>query len=112
MQTVGFDILRVSDRPNPAYDVRFSVSAPVITAFSKTYDDHANPSHGFVAVMTCSHADENCPLVEGASERIAITYDDPKDFDGTAQEATAYRDRVRQIGREMLFAFSRDQADP
>jgi len=56
--------------------------------------------------MTCSHADENCPLVLGASTRIAITFDDPKDFDGTPLEETKYHERVLQIGREMLFVFS------
>ena len=57
--------------------------------------------------MTCSHADENCPLVSGASARIALTYDDPKDFDGTPLEDAKYKERVHQIGREILFAFSR-----
>ena len=56
--------------------------------------------------MTCSHADENCPIVFGASRRIAITYDDPKDFDGTPQQEEKYMERVLQIGREMLFVFS------
>jgi arsenate reductase len=56
--------------------------------------------------MTCSHADENCPVVIGASTRIALTYNDPKDFDGTPQEAAKYAERVREIGREILYAFS------
>jgi arsenate reductase len=56
--------------------------------------------------MTCSHADENCPLIIGASKRIALTYDDPKVFDGTEQEVEKYQERVREIGTEILFAFS------
>jgi hypothetical protein len=45
-------------------------------------------------------------MVRGAEERIAITYEDPKSFDGTEREAEAYDERCRQIAREMLFVFS------
>ena len=106
MQKAGFQIRQMSQSVNPRYEVRFSDSALVVEVFSKKYDDAANPSRNFAAIMTCAHADKNCPVVVGASKRIAITYDDPKDFDRTAQEETAYRDRALQIGREMLFAFS------
>ena len=57
-------------------------------------------------MMTCSHADENCPLVIGAAARISITYDDPKEFDGTAEEEVKYQERVHEIGREILYAFA------
>ncbi|MCK4776283.1 MAG: protein-tyrosine-phosphatase, partial [Candidatus Krumholzibacteria bacterium] len=60
----------------------------------------------FCAVMTCSQADKNCPVVVGASMRVAIPYDDPKAFDGTDQEAANYDERCRQISREMLYLFS------
>jgi hypothetical protein len=76
-------------------------------AFSKVYDDSPNPSEGFAAIMTCSSADQACPIVHGAAERIAIPYDDPKAFDGTEQEAAKYDERCAQIAREMLYVFSR-----
>ena len=72
----------------------------------KKYDDPFNHNKDFAAIMTCSHADENCPLVLGASARIAITYDDPKEFDGTPLEGAKYKESVQQIGREMLYVFS------
>lgn len=111
MQQAGFDIRQTSQGHNPRYNVRFSDGAAVVEVFSKKYDDPTNPSRDFAAIMTCSHADQNCPLVAGASKRIAITYDDPKDFDGTAHEEIAYHDRVFQIGREMLFVFSQCRTD-
>jgi len=43
----------------------------------------------------------------GASQRMSITYNDPKEYDGTEQEEAKYLERVAQIGREMLFVFSR-----
>lgn len=106
MQDAGFDIQVFKDGANPIYKVKFSDKAQPLTVFSKKYDDDFNPKKDFAAIMTCSHADENCPLVLGATKRIALTYNDPKDFDGTAQEAAKYSERVMEIGREILYAFS------
>lgn len=106
MEQAGFGISKIKEGDNPVYEVRYADGAAPVISFSKKYDDPFNPSSDFAAIMTCSHADENCPLVLGASARIAITYDDPKDFDGTALEEAKYVERVHQIGREIFFAFS------
>ena len=106
MKEAGFDIQIFKDGTNPVYRVKFSDETPALTVFSKKYDDDFNPKEDFAAIMTCSHADENCPLVLGATKRIPLTYNDPKDFDGTPQEASKYSERVHEIGREILFAFS------
>ena len=73
----------------------------------KLYDDPSSPKNGFAAVITCSHADENCPFIPGAEARIALNYEDPKAFDGTDKQDQMYLERSRQIGREMLWAFER-----
>lgn len=106
MQQAGFSITMIKEGENPVYEVRFSESAEPVIAFSKKYDDSFNPNSDFAAIMTCSHADENCPLVMGATERISLTYDDPKNFDGTPLEAIKYKERVYEIGREVLYTFS------
>ncbi len=106
MNDAGFDIIQVKDSDNPVYEVRFAEGINPVTAFSKVYNDQFNHDKDFAAVMTCSHADENCPLVLGAIARIALTYDDPKEFDGTPQESKKYTERVEQIGTEILYAFS------
>jgi len=106
MKKVGFEITTEKEGQNPVYRVCYAADAPPIIVFSKKYDDAFNPKNDFAAIMTCSHADENCPRVTGCSARIALTYDDPKDFDATPQEAEKYAERVLQIGREILFAFS------
>lgn len=106
MREAGFDIQVFKDGSNPIYKVRFAENAAPLTVFSKKYDDEINPKKDFAAVMTCSHADENCPVIVGATKRIPITYNDPKDFDGTPLEAAKYSERVREIGREILYAFS------
>jgi arsenate reductase (thioredoxin) len=107
MQEAGFDIKIATPGDNPVYEVRFAGDARPVSVFSKTYDDPVNPGADFAAVMTCSHADQNCPVVVGSAARISLTYDDPKDFDGTPQETAKYNERVREIGREILYAFSR-----
>ena len=106
MQDAGFNIDKIKEGENPVYAVRFSDHANPIFAFSKKYDDPSNPSMDFAAIMTCSHAAENCPLVRGSLARFTITFDDPKDFDNTSQEPAKYKERVEQIGREILYAFS------
>jgi len=105
MKKAGFDISTSKDGENSVYKVKFSNDAPALTVFSKRFDDDFNPKTGFAAVMTCSHADENCPFIPGA-KRIALTFDDPKEFDGTPLEAAKYSERVHDIGREILYAFS------
>ncbi len=90
---------------NPVWAVLFGEKNQA-TCFSKVFDDPANPSTGFAAIMTCSDAEQNCPFVPGTELRIGTTYDDPKSSDGTPQQATTYRARFEQILREMLYAFS------
>lgn len=110
MQDAGFTITRIKEGENPVYEVRFAEGVAPVLSFSKKYDDPFNHQQDFAAVMTCSHADENCPIVIGASARIALTYDDPKNFDGTSLEEAKYEERVQEIGRELLFTFSQVNA--
>jgi protein-tyrosine-phosphatase len=107
LERAGFRIDTSDEGNNPVYLVRSVNDAEPMECFSKAYDRPPNPEQDFFAVMTCSQADRDCPLVLGATERIAIPYDDPKTFDGTNQEAAKYDERCRQIGREMLYVFSR-----
>lgn len=95
---------------NPTYQVHLQPERPATTAWSKVYSAPENPQHGFAAVMTCSDADEACPLVFGADSRFAIPYVDPKVSDGTAEESATYRERAEQIGTELFYVMSRAAA--
>ncbi len=106
LEKAGF-VVEKSDGDNPHYVVTFDKGGPVIECFSKTYDDPFNPSTDFAAIMTCSEADEACPVVLGAELRAPIRYEDPKVADGTPIEAAAYDERCLQIATEMLYLFSR-----
>lgn len=91
---------------NPHYSVTFSPEGPAVDAFSKKYGDAPNPQAHFAAVMTCAQADLSCPLVHGASLRVPLHYEDPKQADGTAAETATYDARCRQIATEMFYLFS------
>lgn len=109
LQRAGFEIgaSPSADAVNPRYQVRFHDKARAVECFSKVYDQDPNPPQDFCAVMTCSQADQACPVVAGAALRMAIPYEDPKAFDGTPEEGERYDERCRQIAREMLFVFSK-----
>lgn len=106
LQRSGFRI-ESSPGENPKYQVFYSESAEPIIAFSKLFDDPINHAEHFAAVMTCSHADENCPFIPGSEKRIAVRYEDPKAFDETDQEAAQYDERSLQIASEMFHVFSK-----
>jgi len=103
----GFDITRTSEGPNPMYTVNYASGVESINAFSKKYDDASNPQSNFLAIMTCSQADKACPIVKGATLRVATPYDDPKAFDGTPQETAKYDERCKQIATETVYVFSK-----
>ena len=106
MKRAGMEIEEEYRVENPLYLVKFSPDDAPQTCFSKVFDKDPNPESGFCAVMTCSSADKACPIVQGADERVAIPYEDPKVADNTPEEAAKYDERSRQIAREMLYLFS------
>ncbi|MCH2199470.1 MAG: protein-tyrosine-phosphatase [Flavobacteriales bacterium] len=103
------DGFKISDAQgdNPNYELQISPEGPSMVCFSKKYTDESNPQSGFIAIMTCSHADESCPIVYGAEARFPIQYIDPKVSDNTDKEDSTYFARSHQIGREMLWLMSR-----
>jgi len=102
----GFQIEKVSQEQNPLYAIKFDDNEHPIIGFSKTYFDDFNPKSNFAAIMTCSNADEGCPMVFGAEARFPIKYDDPKAFDGTKVMNEKYAERSLQIASELYFVFS------
>jgi protein-tyrosine-phosphatase len=92
---------------NPHVKVSYASDRAPLEMFSKKYGDPFNPQKDYAAVMTCSHADASCPLVIGASARIPVHYEDPKDSDGTPEETATYDARSKQIATEMLYVFGR-----
>ena len=105
LKRVGFRINSLGEK-NPKYSVAFAPEVKSLSMFSKMYNDPTNLSNDFGAVMTCSHADENCPVINGAQKRIQLLYEDPKEFDDTVIEANKYDERSEQIATELFHVFS------
>ncbi|MFT6054467.1 MAG: arsenate reductase [Roseivirga sp.] len=105
LKEAGFQV-KQKGQENPVYSITYADASGTIEMFSKQFDDKTNPRSDFAAIMTCSHADENCPVIPGAAIRIPIRYDDPKAFDGTPLMAAKYLERCKEIATEMYFVFS------
>ena len=102
----GFQIQNLSEGNNPVYSIKYAENEHPIIAFSKKFDDVFNPQSAFAAVMTCSQADVGCPFIAGAEKRVPITFEDPKAFDNTPQQAEKYSERSLQIATELGYVFS------
>jgi arsenate reductase len=103
---VGFEITALSEGEYPVYSIKYGPDSHPIIGFSKTFDHAFNPKSNFAAIMTCSHADENCPFIPGAEKRIPLTFEDPKEFDNTPLQTEKYAERSKEIATELFYIFS------
>lgn len=99
----GIQYQTLATGENPIYALRTGPNTPPILGFSKIYEHPFNPQSDFIALMTCSSADEGCPIVLGAKARFPLRYNDPKIADGTPEQAAVYAERCRQIATEMMY---------
>lgn len=102
LKRAGFSISGGVEESNTAYQISIDDDY-TLSCYSKLYDDTANSTSNFVALMTCSDAAENCPYIPGALARINLNYEDPKVADGTDEGAAVYEARSIQIASEMFY---------
>ncbi|HDZ04824.1 hypothetical protein LCGC14_0197970 [marine sediment metagenome] len=107
LQNQGFQIQKLSETSNPVYAIKYAENEHPVIGFSKSFENSFNPTSHFTAIMTCSQADAGCPFIAGAEKRIPITFDDPKAFDNTPQQAEKYKERSEQIATELFYVFSK-----
>lgn len=92
--------------PNPHYRIEWGKAAnSSVVEYSKTLEDVVLPGKDFAAVMVCDDADAKCPVVAGADLRVAITFLDPKAFDGSKEETAEYgktRDLLAQVMLQII----------
>ena len=103
-ERMGFKVKNTAGE-NPHYELTYHEKRKPIIVYSKTFDDISNPKNNFAAVMTCTNAEENCPIIPGAEKRISLPFEDPKIFDNSAQESEKYDERSIQIATEMKYVF-------
>jgi arsenate reductase len=104
LKRMGFEVLSENQMvDNPQYWLKYSEQSAPVVCFSKLFDDISSPKENFITMMTCGHADENCPFIPGALKRISFRFEDPKVFDGTPLEAQKYDERSLEIATELFF---------
>ena len=107
LSSAGIEISHLTEGENPVYSLRYASSCYPLIAFSKSFDYPSNPQLNFGAIMTCGHAEENCPFIPEALFRFPLTYIDPKHSDGTAEESEVYASTCQLIATEVFYLFSR-----
>ncbi len=106
LQKAGFHFnVTEFNHQNPKYLIHFDKNIEPLLGYSKLYDD-AHNSEPFIAITTCSNADENCPFIPSAIWRFHLPYKDPKEFDNTKKEEKAYLIANQQIAAEMFLLFN------
>ena len=61
--------------------------------------------------MTCSDAENNCPLIEGSEVKFSLQYEDPKKYDKTRIEKTRYKKTSEKIASEMNYLYRKLTAE-
>ncbi|MBV1888331.1 MAG: hypothetical protein KUG51_03480 [Urechidicola sp.] len=105
LQDVGFKFEhKPNTSQNPIYKITYKDIEIPITGFSKIYDDRENKKP-FIAITTCSSAEENCPFIPDAVNRFHVGYIDPKKYDNTTKMQEEYLKTNMQIAVEMNYLF-------
>jgi len=105
LQDVGFTFqISKFSHENPVYAINYKNGINPIIGFSKLYDDTHNEKP-FIAITTCSNADENCPFIPDAIQRFHLPFNDPKAFDNTLIQSEKYLEANKQIAGEIHYIF-------
>ncbi len=105
LQEVGFQFqITEFSHQNPQYSIGFQNCTNTIIGFSKLYD-HEQNKKPFIAITTCSNADENCPFIPNAIKRFHLPFKDPKSYDTTLYQAEKYLEANKQIAGEIHYIF-------
>ena len=105
LRRAGFRVGIALKGKNPHYRLGFAEGELPVIAFSKAFYSPVNPTEGFVAIMACEQANEDCPYVPGAALRLALPFTDPGFSDGSSEEKQVYDRCCRQVATEMLYIF-------
>jgi arsenate reductase len=105
IEALGCTAHKMDETSNPKYQINFG-GADLLTCYSKTIHDNVLPMHQYIAVMTCTDAEQNCPFLPLATFRIGLPYTDPKIADGTGNEALIYAACLEEILTESLYVFA------
>ncbi len=98
----GFIVNHIDTKDN-IYLLKTSKKNKGQTLYSKKHDSKNNPQRKFLAIITCSDANKQCPVVRGADKKIFLPYHDPRISDGSGLEKTTYDQSCFNIAQEMFY---------
>jgi arsenate reductase len=108
VRRAGIKVTSLDADSNPNYHVQFSLEQENnLICSSKLYNDASMEGKSFVAIMTCSDAEDNCPFIPDAIARIPLKYKDPKYADNTAEVEIAYDLCSDTIASELNYIFNK-----
>ncbi|MDP2088653.1 MAG: hypothetical protein Q8J84_04560 [Flavobacteriaceae bacterium] len=103
LQEVGFEFhLKDFSHQNPVYEISTKKMKNNIIGFSKLYNHQINQKP-FIAITTCSDAEENCPFIPDTIRRFQLPFNDPKTADNTPNSLETYKKTSRLIAGEIGF---------
>lgn len=103
----GVTIFSEDKSENPKFQFKSPQHKKEVLLFSKLYNDEANPSENFIAVMTCNSADADCPFIPGAFKRISTPFVDPKFSDGSDKMDKIYEQTSVEIATELMYVLNK-----
>ncbi|MDO6749556.1 hypothetical protein, partial [Gilvimarinus sp. 1_MG-2023] len=77
-----------------------------VLGFSKLIEHPINETP-FIAITTCDHAEQNCPLILEASSRFHLPYTDPKTEENSTNKSETYLNTSKLIAGEMGIIFKK-----
>ena len=106
LQEVGFNFqIEEYSHQNPKFIINYENCKKPIIGFSKLYDDKSNKKP-FIAIITCSATDENCPFIPEANHRFNLPFSDPRIFDNTNSQYEKYLELNKKIAGEIYYLFN------
>lgn len=103
LQEVGFEFqIKDFSHQNPVYVISAKNMKTNLLGFSKMYNDDLIKKP-FIAITTCSNADENCPVILEAVKRFHLPFTDPKMADNTPNGLEIYKKTSKLIAGEIGF---------
>ena len=106
LSSIGFKIITQTTGKQNMYALCFSPKESLITLYSKLTTQVISRDSPFAAIMMCTQADQNCPLLPNADKRISLPHNDPKVYDDTPIETKKYAEASLQIATELFYVMS------
>jgi arsenate reductase len=106
MEKAGFIVYKTEVNNLDVFQIKYSYNLDPIIAFPKKINHFRNPVNEFMAVILDQNADMNIDNIKGTYNRLFLSYEDPKGYEGSVQEEEKFSASCRKIAVEMFYVFS------